>query len=107
MFLSRIIHNQGKKNKMLVVESIAQYLWQWSRSPEMKIQTDGHGQSVALPLPQLSICKMKNNGIPLPPRNVINAVRLVKHLLFSDGEGKSIEHGVPCEKSFLLLRNSL
>lgn len=91
---------------MLVVESIALYLGQWPRNPEMKIQTHGHGQSVPLPLPQLSICKMKNSGVPLRPRNVINALRLVKHLLFSDGECSSIEDRVPCEKSFLLLRNS-
>lgn len=72
----------------------------------MKIQTDGRGQSVPLPQPELSICKMKNNGIPLPPRIVTNALRLVKHFLVSDGEGKSTEDGVHFEKSFLLLRDS-
>lgn len=56
-----------------------------------------------MPLSQLSICKMKNNGIPLPSRNAINALRLVKNLLFRDGECKSIESRMPCEKIFFAI----
>lgn len=60
--------------------------------------------SVPLPLPQLSTCKMKNNGIPLPLRNIINALSLLKHLLFSDGECKIIEDEVPCEKKLSVFK---
>lgn len=70
----------------------------------MKIQTDGHGQNVPLPLSQVSICKMKNNGIPLPPRNVIHAVRLVKCLLVSNGECRSTEDRPPCDKNLFAIK---
>lgn len=73
---------------MLVVESIVQYLGQWPRNPDMKLQTDDHSQSAPLPLPHLSTCKMKNNGISVHARNVINALRFLKRLLFSDGNAK-------------------
>lgn len=56
-----------------------------------------------MPLSQLSICKMKNKGIPLPSRNVINALRLVKNLLFSNGKCESIEDGMLCEKNFFAI----
>lgn len=52
-----------------------------------------------MPLFQVSLCKMKNNDIPLPSRNVINALRLVKNLLFSDAKVQRM----PCEKNFFAI----